>query len=615
MAFIAGELAKKQRARSVGEFFEKNRHMLGFDSPTRALFTCVKEAVDNALDACEEADILPDIAVSIEKGSEDLFFITVLDNGPGVSKEQVGPVFGKLLYGSRFHSIRQSRGQQGIGISACVLYAQLSTGLPAEIKTKVGETMPAYSCKVRIDTHKNEPVISDENLSHWEQSSGTQIKLCVKGRYVRDKKQSIFEYLKETSIVNPHARISFREPDGVKTIFDRVTTRMPPKTEEIKPHPHGIEIGQLMKMLSSTESKKVLSFLVNDFSRIGYTTAKDVCSKAGLDGSENPKELSYNSINKLYEALKDTKVSAPPAECLSPITETLLKRSLKNELDAEFIAVSTREPKVYGGHPFLVEAAVAYLKSGDEPIIMRFANKVPLLYQQGGCLITSAIEGIDWRRYGLEQRGGKGLPNAPVAFLVHVASTNVPFTSETKEAIAQIAEIDEEIKNALRDCARKLQQHIKKKDKYKKQKEKEKIIREILPLMAEKCASFLDKPPLDLEPVIARIMDSVTIRSDVMYGAICRVKIAVTNYTSRAKSFTLYASIPKEAKLVSSKPECECECNATENFLAFKIPRIKSNGTFEIDYSLSGIEQGDYDEPELYFEGIDDVYGAELKEW
>ncbi len=607
MAFIADELAKKQRAISVAEFFEKNKHMLGFDSPTRALFTCVKEAVDNSLDACEEAELLPEISVTIEKGEDDHFFITVLDNGPGISKEQVGPVFGKLLYGSRFHSIRQSRGQQGIGVSACVLYAQLSTGLPAEIITKVGETMPAYSCKVRIDTQKNEPQISDEKLFHWEQSSGTQIKLCVNGRYVREKKQSIFEYLKETSIVNPHARITLREPGGITTIFERVTTRMPRKTQEIKPHPHGIEIGQLMKMLSSTDSKKVLSFLVNEFSRVGYTTAKDVCSRAGLKGEEDPKKLSYDVTKKLYEALKDTKVSVPPAECLSPISETLLRRSLKNEFDTEFIAVSTREPEVYGGHPFLVEAAIAYLKSAEEPVIMRFANKVPLLYQQGGCVITKAIESIDWRRYGLEQRGGKGLPNAPVAFLVHVASTNVPFTSETKEAIAEIPEIEDEIKSALRDCARKLQSHMKKKEKYKKQKEKERIIREILPLMAERCASFLGKPPIDLEPVIARIMDAVTIESEVNYSEVCNVRLIVKNYTSRAKSFTLYATVPKEAKLISSKPGCTMD----ENALVFKIPRIKSNGLFEILYSLSGIEKGDYDEPELYFEGIDEVYGAE----
>lgn len=603
MAFIADELAKKQRAISVAEFFEKNRHMLGFDSPTKALFTCVKEAVDNSLDACEEADTLPDITVTIEKGDDDSYFVTVLDNGPGISKEQVGPVFGKLLYGSRFHSIRQSRGQQGIGISACVLYAQLSTGLAAEITTKVGEGMPAYSCRVRIDTHRNEPVMSDERVFHWEQVSGTQIRLCVKGRYVKDRKQSIFEYLRETSIVNPHARIVFREPDSVTTIFERVTTRMPPKTQEIKPHPHGIEIGQLMKMLGSTDSKKVISFLVNEFTRIGYTTAKDVCSRAGMSGDENPRELGYEAVRKLYEALRSTKVSAPPSECLSPITETLLRRSLKSELEAEFIAVSTREPRVYGGHPFLVEAATAYMKGG-EPVVMRFANKVPLLYQQGGCLMTKAIEEIDWRRYGLEQKGGRGMPGAPVAFLVHVASTNVPFTSETKEAIAEIPEIEDEIKNALRDCARKLQLHLKKKERREKQKEKENIIRELLPPMAEKCASFLKKPPVDLEPVIARIMDAVTVRTTVSYGELCTVRLELTNYTQRAKSFTLCASIPKEAKLVSSKPEC----SVTENLISFKVSLKKSMG---IEYTLSGIEPGDYDEPDLYFDGIDEVYGAE----
>jgi len=611
MAFIADELAKKQRAISVAEFFEKNKHMLGFDSPTRALFTCVKEAVDNSLDACEEADTLPDISVSIERRNGDEFLVSVLDNGPGIAKEQVGPVFGKLLYGSRFHSIRQSRGQQGIGISACVLYSQLSTGNATEVTTKIGETMPAYKCEIRINTQKNEPIISGEKLLHWEQKSGTRIELCVKGRYIRDKKQSVFEYLKETSIVNPHAMISFTEPDGTTTIFDRVTSRMPSKTQEIKPHPHGIEIGQLMKMLSSTDSKKLLSFLVNEFSRIGYTTAKDICSKAGFSGDESPAEMRQEDIKRLYETLRDTKVSAPPSECLSPITETLLKRSLKKELETEFIAVSTREPKVYGGHPFLVEGAIAYLKGSDESVIMRYANKAPLLYQQGDCVITKAIESIDWRRYGLEQRGGKGLPTAPVAFLVHVASTNVPFTSETKEAIADIPEIEEETKSALRDCARKLQSHINKKEKYAKLREKESIIREILPLMAEKCSSFLGKPPVDLEPIIAKIMDVVTVRSEVSYAdGACMAKVRITNYTARGKDFLLYASLPQEAKLISSKPECTVK---EGKLLLFRVPRIKRNGVFEIEYLLSGIEKGDYDEPDIYFEGIDEqlIDGAE----
>ncbi|HEB37778.1 MAG TPA: DNA topoisomerase VI subunit B, partial [Thermoplasmatales archaeon] len=142
---IAYELAKKQREISVAEFFERNKHILGFGNPTRAIVTAVKEAVDNSLDACEDARIPPDIVVEIREGErEGECLIAVEDNGPGIVEKHIPPIFGKLLYGSRFHAIRQSRGQQGIGISAVVLYGQLSTGKHAKILSKIGENEPAY---------------------------------------------------------------------------------------------------------------------------------------------------------------------------------------------------------------------------------------------------------------------------------------------------------------------------------------------------------------------------------------------------------------------------------------------------------------------------------------
>ena len=600
MPYIAEDLAKKQREISIAEFFEKNKHMLGFDSPTRALFTCVKETVDNSLDACEEADMLPNICVVIEKENGDEFLVSVLDSGPGVVKEQVGSTFGKMLYGSRFHSIKQSRGQQGIGVSACVLYSQLSTGNVAEVTTKIGNDMPAYSCKVGIDTRKNTPLVRDKKLIHWERESGTEVKLRVKGRYVKDRKQSIFEYLKETSIVNPHARISLTEPNGTTTVFERVTERMPPKTVEVKPHPNGIEIGQLIKMVEATEARKLTSFLVTEFSRIGYMTAREIGREARLSEDKNPAKLTHKEVKDLYEAMKGSRISAPGGECLSPITETLLKRSLKRELDAEFIAISAREPNVYSGHPFRIESAIAYVNESKEVRLMRFANKVPLLYQQGECAITRAIGEMDWRRYGLSQRGGKGLPEDSVMFLVHIASTNVPFTSETKEAVAAIPEIMDEIKNSLRECARKIMGHVKKREQYKKIREKEEIIREILPMLAEKCASFLSKPVPPLDPVIAKIMNMVVIRHETTFGGRkYRVKIWINNYTGRGKNFTLYSRIPDEARILATQPRAKKE----DSMLVWKLPRIGER--FDIEYELGDLEKGDYDDVELYVKGID----------
>src|SRR5438045_354539 len=150
-------MAKGQRDISVSEFFTKNRHLLGFDNPQKALLTAVKEAVDNSLDACEEAGILPTLRVQIEETAEGRFKVTVEDNGPGIVKAQIPKIFAKLLYGSKFHRLKQSRGQQGIGISAAGMYGQLTTGRPIIITSKTGKGRPAHRMEVRIDARTNAP--------------------------------------------------------------------------------------------------------------------------------------------------------------------------------------------------------------------------------------------------------------------------------------------------------------------------------------------------------------------------------------------------------------------------------------------------------------------------
>ena len=157
-------MARKQRDISVSEFFLKNRHLLGFDNPRRALLTSVKEAVDNAMDACDEAGILPEISVEIRQVDAKRFRVSITDNGPGIVRKQIPRIFAKLLYGSKFHRCRQSRGQQGIGISAAAMYGQLTTGKPTIVVSKAGKRAQAHHYEMNIDTKKNAPVIQRELL-------------------------------------------------------------------------------------------------------------------------------------------------------------------------------------------------------------------------------------------------------------------------------------------------------------------------------------------------------------------------------------------------------------------------------------------------------------------
>src|SRR6056297_2655978 len=271
---IAEELAESQRQISIAEFFEKNKQMLGFNSGARGLVTAVKEAVDNALDATEEAGHLPDIYVEIEEAG-DYYKLVVEDNGPGITKEQIPKIFGKLLYGSRFHAREQSRGQQGIGISAAVLYSQLTSGKPAKITSRTQGSSEAQYFELIVDTDENEPEISVDKTTSWDRPHGTRIEIEMEANM--RARQQLHDYIKHTAVVNPHARIELREPGLDEPLkFERATDQLPAETEEIRPHPHGVELGTLIKMLQATESYSVSGFLQEEFTRVGKKTADKV---------------------------------------------------------------------------------------------------------------------------------------------------------------------------------------------------------------------------------------------------------------------------------------------------------------------------------------------------
>ncbi len=484
----AESMASRQREISVSEFFTKNRHLLGFDNPAKALLTTVKEAVDNSLDACEEAGILPDLLVEIrevasatkpsatkpskEKEGEaaeraggsgpSRFRVIVQDNGPGIVKPQIPKIFAKLLYGSKFHRLKQSRGQQGIGISAAGLYGQLTTGKPVVITSKTAKGRPAFQIQLRIDTKRNQPDIVHEDTVEWEPDHGTRVEIELVAAY-RGGRTGVQEYLEQTVVANPHLALTYVSPKGERTEFPRVTHELPREAQEIKPHPHGIELGMLHAMLADSPDKSVKQVLVDDFSRISPAVAASICQMAKVNPKTPAERINGEDLERLHRALGQVKVMAPPATAVVPIGEGLLIEGLKRRFPrADFYASTTRPPSVYRGNPFVVEAGLAF--GGDLPLdelaeIMRFANRVPLQYQPKACAISEAVYQTNWRGYELQQSKGS-LPQAPMAIAVHLASVWVPFTSEAKEAVAQYDELLKEMKLAIQECGRKLAAHL-----------------------------------------------------------------------------------------------------------------------------------------------------------
>lgn len=487
----AEKMASKQRDISVAEFFERNRHLLGFDNKRKALLTVVKEAVDNALDACEEAKILPDISVQIVDMENDRYRVTIEDNGPGIVKKQIPNIFAKLLYGSKFHTMKQARGQQGIGISAAVLYAQLTTGRPARIWSKIKETEPAHYYELHIDTQKNQPEIVKDEESNWKKKTGVKIELDIDASYQKGD-QSVDSYLKQTAIANPHATFVYTNPKAEQFVFARVSDKLPKEPTAIKPHPYGVELGIMLKMLKNTESRTLQSFLTGEFSRVGPQTAKEICDAAGLFTNMKPDELQLPHVEKLLDGIKKTKIIAPSTDCISPIGEELLEKGLRKEIPAEFYVAVSRSPDVYRGIPFVVEVALAY--GGEQPSdqtirILRFANRVPLLYQSGSCASNKSIVQTNWKPYGLSQ-SQSSVPVGPLTVVISLVSVWPPFTSEAKEAIAHYPEIIKEMKLALQDAGRKLGAYVNKKRKVADQQERLSIFENYMPEVAAALADL-----------------------------------------------------------------------------------------------------------------------------
>jgi len=544
-------LAGRQREISVSEFFAKNRHLLGFDNPRKALLTTVKEAVDNALDACEEAGILPEITVEITEvtpppspSKSGRYRVTVTDNGPGIVRKQIENIFGKLLYGSKFHRLKMSRGQQGIGISAAGMYGLMTTGKPMVITTKPGRRKPAHHIELAMDTTKNRPEVTvdvvTDDFPKTSSGTGTRVTIELEGRYQRGK-TSVDAYLEQTAIANPHASFTYfppkRNAESAETdaedaekgqgllaesghdslsatpasdssdspfhetlvledrmVFPRTVDELPPETTEIKPHPYGVELGTFLQLLKSTHEKQLGPFLKNDFCRVTPSVAKKVFDEAAtkqhsISGQTWVKSINAGTAERIYKALQESKLRAPPTDCLSPIGVRQLLAGMLKGVRAEFYAASTRSPAVYRGNPFQIEAAIAFGGDlpGEEPArVYRFANRVPLLYQQSACCAFKSVVETNWRSYSLSHPRG-ALPVGPMVIMIHMASVWVPFTSESKEAIADYDEIRKEMKLALQECGRKLGAYLRKRQKMKREGQRRDVFERYIGEIAKAC--------------------------------------------------------------------------------------------------------------------------------
>jgi DNA topoisomerase-6 subunit B len=457
----ADEIFTAFKEHSIAEFFKKNRQMLGYSGKIRSLVTVVHEYVTNSFDACEEAGILPTIKVVLIERGEDRYVVSVTDNGPGIPRNFIGKALATILAGTKFHRYVQQRGQQGIGAAGCTLFSQMTTGKQILVKCSTGPGK-GYTCKISIDTVKNKPIISDmEDLPDFPKG------LCVEGEFADVKYEvsdhGIIEYIKRTALSNPHSEISFVDPQGQEHRFPRSIESMPERPEPAKPHPLGLYVNDLLEYAHSSQERKISSFLQENFSRVSsgkVAELKEVAKQ--IDFDKEPKRLTWEEAEGLITAFKEVKWIAPDSTHIKPIGEAQIRLAMENIFQPEFMNVVQRKTALLrGGIPFIVEAAVSFggfsgkkTDEGHEATVMRFANRVPLLFDSGTCAITIAAKNVDWKRYNLD------VEKMPLSIFVNVSSVHIPYTGVGKESIAQEEEIIEEIRLALMEAARGVQRYV-----------------------------------------------------------------------------------------------------------------------------------------------------------
>jgi len=488
----ADELFKELREHSIAEFFRKNSQMLGYSGKIKSLTTVVHELVTNSLDACEEAHVLPVITVQITQMEGGTILVRSKDNGPGIPKKHISDVFGKMLAGTKFHRNIQLRGQQGIGVAGVTMFSQMTTGKPINVITVTKNE--AHDMELNIDIRQNKAhILSHHQIDPVPPETGVEYIAKFKGVQFSTGEQGPYEYLRRTALANPHAEITYIDPSGAKVHFPRTVETLPRAPQEVQPHPKGVIVDDVILMSKVSHSRTVKGMLQTEFSRISAAKAAQVQDYVDFDLGKLPRNLTWENSEQIVKAFKKMDFLAPATDCLRSIGEKNVETAMQSILAPEFLSVLERRPTVYGGgYAFQVEVGLAYgghagrkISSGEQRYeIMRFANRAPLLFDTGGCGITKAVQGVEWKRYGL-----RDIEQSPATIFINLVSTHIPYTGAGKQSVADIEEIVQEIRFALMEVGRKfkrfhshkrkLQEHTARRDKLLK------YVTEIAPPLAE----------------------------------------------------------------------------------------------------------------------------------
>lgn len=504
----AAELFEEFKELTASEFFRRNKQMLGFSGKIRSLTMVFHELITNSLDASEEAGILPEIKIDLKRLDKDHYILRHTDNGPGIPEPFITKVFSTMFAGSKFRNI-QSRGQQGLGCSGCVLLSQMTTGKPAKVVSgyQEGDHLKGVEMTFKMDVKKNKGLVLERKTVEV-QSTGVSLELHFKDVSYSLSEQGAYEYIRRTMIANPHAKITFRDPTGHKYIFKRAADIIPPLPKEVLPHPKGVTADDLIFMAKHTDKRRFRSLLTSNLSRMSAKRVNEIEKITGIDLNKRPKDMKWEEAEEIVETFAKMDFMAPPTSGLIPIGKEQIEKGIREILNPEFVATTTRKPKTFrGGVSFIIEAGISYGGDSGRMVgdqrkaeIMRFANRVPLAFDQGSCAITEALKSVDWKRYGI-----RDLDNAPITVFVNIVSTNVPYLSTGKQSVAPEPDILHEVRQATMKIARNMQKYIRAKRAAKEEAMRSKVFESLVPVIIREAAVLAEKDVPEYDTVLAKV--------------------------------------------------------------------------------------------------------------
>lgn len=483
---------------STAEYFSKNLQQVGFSSLTKSILTTLKEAVDNALDACEEHGILPEVHVKIEKigagtlKNSDQIRVRVEDNGPGIGADDLPKVFGEYLASSKFGRGRCTRGQQGIGISAATTWAQLTSAQGARVISKTSAMRKAISSLIEVDIRNNRGLMKEKETIDWDRPHGTSVEFVLDGRVQVNGEGGLLNYLQGTVLVNPHLTLHYSLPEAEQVTIERVSKVIPEIPEAVEPHPHTMKLGEFMAHSHLFGRVKSSVWLKKGFSRVSDSVLQDLVKTGGVKKALLDKlvdSMNEAEFKELYAGIQKIALKPPSTQSVLSIGEEALSQSILRLGKIDFFSVVTRRPAICDFKPVEVEVAVARQedRAADAEAqvqVLRFANRVPLQFDKSACAIAHAIESVNWRTYGLGQPKDS-LPLGPYIIAVSVVSPFIKFKNASKETIDGSEELVEEIRRALIQAGQRLSRHIRHEEKSAELEEKIRHIEQFGPILVE----------------------------------------------------------------------------------------------------------------------------------